>query len=107
MTARSVGSGDMEVLATPAMVALMEQAAMTCVAAELDEGCTTVGTQLSVDHIRPTATGDTIVAWATVTEVDGRKITFSVTAHDSNGLIGEGTHVRYVVNRERFMSKLG
>lgn len=105
-TARAMGSGDLEVFATPAMVALMEQAAMTAVAPELPEGATTVGAEMSCTHIRPSALGAGIAATAVLTAVEGRKLTFAVGASDGRGIIGEGTHVRFVVDRERFMAKL-
>lgn len=105
-TARAMGSGDLEVFATPAMVALMEQAAMEAVAPELSEGATTVGAEMNCTHIRPSALGAGIAATAVLTAVEGRKLTFAVGASDERGIIGEGTHVRFVVDRERFMAKL-
>ncbi len=104
--AAAVGSGDMHVFATPIMVALMENAAMMAVAHKLPEGSATVGAMMNTSHIKPSAMGETITATATLTEVEGRKLTFSVRAEDSKGVIGEGTHVRYIVDRERFLSKL-
>ena len=95
--AANVGSGDLEVLATPAMMALMENAAMEAVKDALAEGQTTVGGQISSSHLRPTAPGQT---------VEGRKLTFKVTAHDDKGVIGEGEHIRFVVDRQKFMAKL-
>ena len=105
--AKTIGSGDLEVLATPAMAALMENAAMRAVAPELPEGSTTVGSFLEITHARPTGLGETISATATLEEVEGRKLTFLVEAFDSKGVIGEGKHVRYVVDRQKFISKLG
>lgn len=105
-TAITMGSGDMEVFATPAMVALMENAAMKAVAAELSEGATTVGAMMNTSHIKPSPLGAEVSATAVLTEVDGRKLTFSVKASDEAGVIGEGTHIRYIVDRERFLSKL-
>lgn len=105
--AKTMGSGDLEVLATPAMAALMENAAMQAVAPELPEGSTTVGAMLQIVHSRPSGLGEKISAKATLEEVDGRKLVFSVVAEDSKGVIGEGKHVRYIVDRTRFMSKLG
>lgn len=105
-TAAAMGSGDLNVFATPAMVALMENAAMTAVAAELPEGATTVGAEMNVTHIKPSGLGAAITATAVLTEVDGRKLTFNVGARDAGGMIGEGVHVRYVVDRSRFLSKL-
>lgn len=105
-TALTLGSGDMDVFATPAMVALMENAAMNAVAPHLEQGQTTVGTEISTTHIKASALGATITATAILTAVDGRKLTFSVTAREGDTLIGTGTHTRFVVDRERFMSKL-
>jgi predicted thioesterase len=105
-TAATLGSGDLQVFATPAMVALMENAAMLAVAAQLGEDDTTVGALMNTTHLKPSALGDTVRATATLTAVEGRKLTFDVKAEDSKGLIGEGTHVRYIVNRQKFMSKL-
>lgn len=106
-TAVSLGSGDLPVLATPAMLALMENAAMLAVAGELPQGSTTVGGHISSSHLMPTPKGATVTATATLTQADGRKLTFRVEAHDQSGnLLGEGTHLRFVVDRERFMSRL-
>ena len=105
-TALKMGSGDLEVFATPAMVALMEQAAMMAVAEVLDEGSTTVGTEMNCSHIKASKLGAQITATAVLTEVEGRKLTFTVGATDEQGIIGEGVHTRFVVDRTRFMSKL-
>lgn len=105
-TAAAMGSGDLEVFATPAMVALMENAAMTAVATALPEGSTTVGAEMNVTHIKPTGMGAEITATAVLTEVEGRKLTFNVGARDAEGMIGEGVHIRYVVDREKFMAKV-
>lgn len=105
-TAATLGSGDMDVFATPAMVALMENAAMQAVAAALPEGSATVGTQMNTSHIKASPLGATITASAVLTEVEGRKLTFAVKAWDDKGVIGEGEHTRFVVDRERFLSKL-
>lgn len=106
-TAAAMGSGDLAVFATPAMVALMENAAMTAVASELPEGSTTVGAEMNVTHIKPSGLGAEITATAVLTEVEGRKLTFNVGARDAEGMIGEGIHIRYVVDRAKFMAKLG
>lgn len=105
-TAAAMGSGDLAVFATPAMVALMENAAMTAVAGELPEGATTVGAEMNVTHIKPSGLGAEITATAVLAEVEGRKLTFNVGARDAEGLIGEGIHVRYIVDREKFMAKV-
>ena len=105
-TALVLGSGDMEVLATPAMVALMENAAMMAVADCLPEGSTTVGIEISTSHLKASAVGANVVAEATLEEVDGRRLVFSLKAWDDAGVIGEGEHTRFIVDRERFLSKL-
>ena len=105
-TAKALGSGDMDVFATPAMVALMENAAMNAVAPHLEEGQTTVGTQISTSHIKASALGATITATAVLTAVDGRSLTFEITARDGENVIGEGVHTRFIIDRERFLSKL-
>lgn len=105
-TAVALGSGNMEVFATPAMVALMENAAMNAVAPHLETGQTTVGTEISTTHIKASALGATITATATLTAIEGRKLTFAVTAHDGDNIIGEGTHTRFIVDRERFLAKV-
>jgi len=104
--AASMGSGDLHVFATPAMVALMENAAMLAVAPHLPEGSTTVGAMMNTSHIKPSPMDEPIKATAVLTEVEGRKLTFEIKAEDSKGIIGEAVHVRYVVDKEKFMSKL-
>jgi predicted thioesterase len=105
-TAQNVGSGTLPVFATPMMVALMENAAMKAAEKLLQEGVSTVSSVLSIKHLRPTAIGEEVSATAILTAQEGRKLTFSVVATDKNGTIGEGTHVRYIINIEKFMSKL-
>lgn len=105
-TAEFIGSGDMAVLATPAMVALMENAAMLAVALHLGEGETTVGSMISTSHLKPSKVGNAISAVAELTEIDGRKLTFKIQAYDGDTLIGEGDHIRFIVNREKFLGKL-
>ena len=101
-----MGSGDLHVFATPAMVALMENAAMMAVAEHLPKGSTTVGAMMNTSHVKPSPVDESIKATAVLTEVEGRKLTFGIKAEDSKGIIGEAVHVRYIVDRERFMSKL-
>ena len=103
VTAIQMGSGDMPVLATPTMMALMENAA---VADELPEGCTTVGGHIESSHLKPSKIGDNVSAIAEVTKVEGKKIEFKVSAYSGDTLLGEGTHLRFIVDKERFMSKL-
>ncbi len=105
-TAASVGSGDMPVLATPMMMALMENAAMLAVAPQLAEGESTVGGQIESSHIVPTAVGKTVSATATLVKAEGRKLFFKIEAHEGDKLLGKGTHLRFIVNREKFLGKL-
>lgn len=105
--AAHVGSGDLRVLATPSMIALMEEAAMHCAAPHIEDTQTTVGGHIAASHLKPTVPGRTITATATLTAVEGRKLQFTVTASDEQGLIGEGEHTRFIVDREKFMARLG
>lgn len=104
--ASAVGSGGLDVFATPSMVALMENAAMNAVAPFLPESSTTVGAEIDTTHIKPSALGAEIEATATLTAVEGRKLVFDVEARDTSGTIGKGTHVRFIVDIERFMAKV-
>jgi len=106
-TATAVGSGSLDVFATPMMIALMEQAACECIAANLETGQTSVGTQINVAHTAASPLGVVISATAKITAVDGRKISFMITAHDGVNEIGNGTHERFIIDAERFMNKLG
>lgn len=106
VTATKIGSGDMPVLATPAMLALMENAAMLAVADSLAYGETTVGGHIESSHLKPSKIGDKITATAEVTKVEGKKIEFKVSAHCNDVLLGEGTHLRFIVDRNRFIEKL-
>lgn len=79
---------------------------MNAVSGELPEGSTTVGAVMNTTHIKPSALGDNVSATAILKEVEGRKLTFEVKAEDTKGVIGEGIHIRYVVDRAKFMAKL-
>ena len=105
-TAIALGSGDMPVLATPAMMALMENAAMLAVASELEDGETTVGGHIESSHLCPTPVGVEVAATATLEKIDGRKLYFNIVARQGDTIIGKGTHLRFIVNREKFLSKL-
>ena len=105
-TAAAMGSGDMPVFATPAMAALMENAAMKAVEGALPEGAATVGTAISISHVKASPVGARITASAELVAVDGRRLVFAVRAWDERGTIGEGSHTRFVVDRGRFMGKL-
>lgn len=104
-TAVEVGSGSLLVYATPCMVALMEGAACEAVEAAMLEGQTTVGTSLEISHLSATPVGLEVRAEAEVIAVEGKIITFSVTAYDEAGKIGEGTHKRCIVTSQRFLDK--
>lgn len=108
-TATTLGSGDLPVLGTPAMAALMENAAMKAIAPLLDPGESSVGVALHLTHDRASAVGEQIRATATVTAVEGRRIEFRIEATDASGekLLGRGTHTRFVVEAEKFMNKIG
>ena len=104
-TAKAMGSGTLNVFATPAMIAMMENTAYESVAAELEEGSGTVGTALNVKHVAATPVGMKVVCETELVKVDGRALTFSVKAYDETGLIGEGEHERFIVYNEKFQAK--
>jgi len=104
-TASAVGSGGLPVLATPRMLALMEQAAFQAVQPHLAAGETTVGTGVQIQHLAATPLGMRVTARAQLEAVEGRKLRFHVEAADEQGLIGTGTHERFVVQTERFLAK--
>lgn len=105
-TAISHKSGTLPVLATPAMIAFIENTAMCAVAHLLPEGETTVGTKVDIRHIKATPVGIKVECNATLVKIEGKKLTFDVSATDEAGQIGIGTHVRYIVTEEKFMSKV-
>lgn len=104
-TATAVGSGVLEVFATPCMLALMEKTACDSVIPYLEEGNGTVGTEVNIKHVAATPIGMTVRCESELTEVDGRRLVFHVAAYDDAGLIGEGTHERFIVNNEKFQTK--
>lgn len=104
-TATAVGSGVLEVFATPMMIALMEKTACNSVIPYLNEGDGSVGTELNVKHVAATPIGMTVTCESELIEVDGRRLVFKVEAYDEVGLIGKGTHERFLVNNEKFQSK--
>lgn len=109
-TAAHLGSGDLDVLATPRVVALVEEAACVALAGSLPADVTSVGTRIDLRHRAPTAVGSRVRATATVVGVDGMRVQFDVTAaEDPDGaglLIADGTHARVVVERDAFVSSL-
>ena len=104
-TAAAIGSGDLEVLATPRMIALMEHAACMALEDALDDGQTSVGTSINVSHTAASPVGIQIEIEAIITSVKGRSITFEVSASDEGGEIGRGTHTRVIVDGEKLLSK--
>ena len=104
-TARMMGSGTLDVFATPAMIALMEEAAYKAVTDHLDEGCGSVGTYLDIKHTAATPLGMTVSAEAELCEIDGRRLVFTLKAYDEAGLIGEGRHERFIIQNEKFMAR--
>lgn len=105
-TAATLGSGFLDVYATPAMVALMEKAASNAVQAEISATESTVGISLNIKHIAATPLGQTVTAKATLIAIDGKKLTFEVVATDEQKTIGTGTHERFIINVEKFLSKI-
>ena len=103
-TALAAGSGDLKVFATPFMIALMENAAANSITSFLDEGQSSVGTQISVTHEAATPVGMKVWAESQVIAVDGRKVCFNVEAFDEAGKIGGGTHERFIIDTEKFMA---
>lgn len=106
LTASTLGSGTIAVYATPAMIALLEAAAIKALGEHLDEGQTSVGTSLDVKHTSATPVGMTVQATATLKEVDGRRLVFEVSASDEVEQIGHGMHERFIVDRERFEQRV-
>jgi fluoroacetyl-CoA thioesterase len=106
VTAVAMGSGSLPVFSTPSMIALMESAAVAAIDSMLPEGQSSVGIEVNVRHLSATPVGEEIIASAIVTQIDGKRITFEVRAWDGKELIGEGTHVRYIIDEVRFMARL-
>jgi predicted thioesterase len=105
-TAVKYGSGLVEVFATPALVGLMENAAMNAVLPYLADGTNTVGVEIQTTHSKATPVGMKVKSTATLTKIDGRRLHFEIAAFDEKGEIGRGTHDRYIIDVERFMSKV-
>ena len=104
-TAKTMKSGELDVFATPAMIALMEETAYKSVSGELDDGMGSVGTLMNVKHLAASPVGMHIRCKSELTQVDGRKLVFKVEAYDESGLIGEGVHERFIVDNQKFQKK--
>jgi predicted thioesterase len=104
-TAKALHSGEVEVLGTPRVVALAEEATLRAVEGQLEPGHTTVGMRVQLDHLQPSAVGAHVVADATLEKVEGRRLTFTVSINDERGLIACGKVTRVVVETERFLDK--
>jgi predicted thioesterase len=104
-TAKTMGSGTLDVFATPALIALMEETSWRSVADQLEEGSGTVGTMLNVKHTAPTPLGMEVTCESELIEVDGRRLVFSLRAYDAQGTVGEGTHERFIIQNEKFQQK--
>jgi predicted thioesterase len=105
-TAIAVGSGSLEVFATPCMISLMENSAMMAVENLLGDESTTVGTHLDIKHLSATPIGIEVYSIATLKEIDGKKLKFWIEAYDVKGKIGEGYHSRFIVEKEKFMLRI-
>ncbi len=105
-TAAAMGSGTLPVYATPAMIALMEKTAMTSVAAELEEGQATVGTNLEIAHLAACGLGTKVSCESELLEIDRKRLVFTVTAYNGETVIGKGKHERFIIDIEKFMSKI-
>lgn len=105
-TALALGSDTLDVLATPTMIALMENAAMQTIVPSLEPGMDSVGVAIQVEHTRASPIGDKVHATARMTRRDGKQCHFDITAFDERGEIGKGTHVRCIIDRERFMARV-
>ena len=106
LTATKYGSGLIEVFATPAMISIMESTAHSSVQKYLPEGFITLGIEVNIKHIKATPVGMKVKCESKLVNVDGRKLTFEVNAYDEKGLIGTGTHIRFIVETKKFMNKL-
>lgn len=104
-TAATLGSGSIAVFATPAMIALMENAALASVQDYLPEGNTTVGIKIFSSHIAATPLGMEVTAKSELVEIDGKRLVFKVEAFDAVEKIGEGTHERFIINIDKFMAR--
>lgn len=106
-TASKVASGALEVFSTPMLIAFMESTAFNLVQPHLSNDDTTVGISINVNHLKANLVGDKICCGATLTKIDGKKLSFDIKVFHNDILVGQGTHDRFIVNTEKFLSKLG
>ena len=104
-TALALGSGDVEVLGTPRVIALCEEASIRAIESRLEPGSTSVGSRVQLDHLHPTAVGRKVRAESRLERVEGRRLTFSVAVHDDRGLVAAGKLTRVIVETDRFLDK--
>jgi len=105
-SAKTMGSGTLDVFATPAMIALIEETCWRSVADQLEEGKSTVGTQLTIDHSSPTGLGMEVTCESELLEAEGRRLLFNVICYDGVTVVGSGTHERYIIDTASFMNKV-
>ena len=106
LSAKVIGSGSLEVFATPAMIALMENTASESVEPYLEDGQGTVGTMVHISHSSATAVGEEVTCETVLTEIDRKRFVFTCKVYDKAGLIGEGTHERFIIDNQKFMDKV-
>ncbi len=102
-TAAHIGSGAVSVLATPWLIAFMEHVSMNLLSENIPEGSSSVGTQVDIRHLAPTPVGAEVTIRAEIVKTDGNRITFAIEAQDGGGKIGEGTHQRVIIDKQRFI----
>lgn len=105
-TAKYYGSGNLEVFATPAMIALMENSAVRCISSNLEKGFDTVGIEINAKHTRATKVGLKVTCTARLVEIDGKRLLFEIKASDQDGPIGFASHKRYIIDPEKFMNRI-
>lgn len=105
VTADKIGSGNLPVFATPSMVAIMEKAACESILPYLEEGLSTVGSMININHISATPIGMNVRSESELIDIEGKRLIFKVSAYDDTGLIGEGKHERIIIKEDKFLSK--
>ncbi|MDV3426079.1 MAG: thioesterase family protein [Bacillota bacterium] len=106
MSAKRIGSGSVDVFSTPSLISLMENVSQILLQKFLSEGYSSVGININVNHIKASKIGARVTCKASISEVNGKKVSFNVEAYDEKGKIGEGTHKRYIINMKEFINRL-